>query len=153
MTILALDLATKTGWALRYSATEIYHGTESFERKSSDGAGMRFLKFRQWLKKLAEEHGPIEAVYYEDVRRHKGVAAAHVYGGLKGVLMAWAEERGIPYAGVTVQEIKFAATGKKVANKEAVIAAMRARGFSPEDDNAADALAILVCVKAERGAA
>lgn len=153
MTILALDLGTKLGWALRYSATEVYHGTQSFDRKASDGAGMRFLKFRQWLKKLAEEHGPIEAIYYEDVRAHKGVAAAHIYGGLKGVLMAWAEERGIPYGGVSVQDIKAYATGKKNASKAQVIAAMEAKGFTPEDDNDADALALLLCVQAEREAA
>jgi Holliday junction resolvasome RuvABC endonuclease subunit len=35
-------------------------------------------------------------------------------------------------------------TGKGYADKAAVIAAVRARGFSPADDNEADALAILL---------
>lgn len=146
MTVLALDLGTKTGWALRYSATEIYHGTQAFERKTSDGAGMRFLKFRRWLNEMAEQHGPIEAVWFEEVRAHKGTAAAHIYGGLFATLTAWAERRDIPYGGVPVGEIKRYATGKGNAGKGAVIAAMKARGFEPQTDNDADALALLLCM-------
>ena len=47
------------------------------------------------------------------------------------------------YAGVPVATIKKHATGKGNAGKDLVIAAMRARGFDPGDDNEADALAIL----------
>jgi hypothetical protein len=36
------------------------------------------------------------------------------------------------------------ATGKGNADKAAMIAAMRARGFAPTDDNEADALALLL---------
>ena len=39
--------------------------------------------------------------------------------------------------------IKKHATGKGNAGKDAVIAAMRAAGFKPSDDNEADALALL----------
>ena len=35
-------------------------------------------------------------------------------------------------------------TGKGNANKDAMIAAARARGFTPTDDNEADAIAILL---------
>jgi Holliday junction resolvasome RuvABC endonuclease subunit len=59
------------------------------------------------------------------------------------VLTAWAELRGVPYEGVPVGTIKRHATGKGNANKDAMIAAARARGFSPADDNEADAIAIL----------
>ena len=44
---------------------------------------------------------------------------------------------------VPVGTIKRHATGKGNAPKEAMIAAARARGFSPADDNEADAIAIL----------
>ena len=46
--------------------------------------------------------------------------------------------------------IKRFATGKGNAGKDAVIAAMRARGFSPADDNEADALALLLWAAAHR---
>ena len=58
-------------------------------------------------------------------------------------LTSWAELRGIPYQGVPVGTIKKHATGKGNADKQAMIAAARARGFSPADDNEADAIAIL----------
>jgi Holliday junction resolvasome RuvABC endonuclease subunit len=58
-------------------------------------------------------------------------------------LTSWAELRGIPYEGVPVGTIKRHATGKGNADKEAMIAAARERGFSPADDNEADAIAIL----------
>ena len=65
------------------------------------------------------------------------------YGGLLATLTAWAELRGVPYEGVPVGTIKRHATGKGNASKDSMIAAARARGFSPADDNEADAIAIL----------
>ena len=100
---------------------------------------MRYLRFAQWLDALDVP----SAVYFEEVRRHAGTDAAHVYGGLLGTLTAWCERRSIPYAGIPVGTIKRHATGKGNASKEAMIAAAKARGFSPADDNEADALAIL----------
>ena len=50
----------------------------------------------------------------------------------------------IPYQGVPVGTIKRFIAGKGNADKDAVIAAIRARGFEPADDNEADALAILL---------
>ena len=58
---------------------------------------------------------------------------------------------GVPYQGVPVGTIKRFATGKGNAGKEAVIAAMRARGFAPADDNEADALALLLWATDARG--
>ena len=58
-------------------------------------------------------------------------------------LTAWAELRGVPYQGVPVGTVKRHATGHGNADKQAMMAAARARGFLPADDNEADALAIL----------
>ena len=142
-TLLALDLGTTTGWALRTFDGLITSGTASFRNGRFDGGGMRYLRFTNWLGELDRLSGPIRAIYFEEVRRHVGTDAAHVYGGLMATLTAWAELRGIPYQGVPVGTIKRHATGKGNANKEAVIAAARTRGFSPADDNEADAIAIL----------
>ncbi len=137
--ILALDLGTSTGWALRRADGVIVSGTTSFKPGRYEGAGMRFLRFAQWLDSLDAP----DAIYFEEVRRHRGVDAAHCYGGLLATLTAWCEGRGIPYAGVPVGTIKAHATGKGNASKDAMIAAMQAKGFNPGDDNEADALAIL----------
>lgn len=142
--ILALDLGTTTGWALRGYDGLITSGTASFKPRRFDGGGMRYLRFTNWLTDLDRLSGPIEAIWFEEVRNHKGVDASHVYGGLMATLTAWAELRGVPYEGVPVGTIKRHATGRGNANKQAMIDAARDRGFSPADDNEADAIAILL---------
>ena len=145
-TILALDLGTTTGWALRAPEGQIAHGFVGFKSQRFEGGGMRYLRFRRWLTDMkatvAGTQG-IGAVYVEEVRRHMGVDAAHVYGGLLAMLTAWCERHQIPYQGVPVGTIKKHATGKGNAGKHEMIAAMRALGHAVTDDNEADALAIL----------
>jgi Holliday junction resolvasome RuvABC endonuclease subunit len=114
---------------------------------------MRYLRFGRWLDDMlaltgSESDAPtdsavIGAVYFEEVRRHLGVDAAHVYGGLLATLTAWCERHQIPYQGVPVGTIKRHATGKGNAGKAEVIAAMKALGHPVTDDNEADALALL----------
>ena len=149
--VLALDLGTTTGWALQARDGLIASGTVSFRPSRYDGGGIRYLRFRGWLDQLAEDAGPIAAVHFEEVRRHAGTDAAHVYGGLLATLTAWAETAGIAYQGVPVGTIKRHATGKGNADKAAMMAAARARGFSPADDNEADAIAILFWALETRG--
>lgn len=143
-TLLALDLGTTTGWALRGADGLITSGTASFRNGRFDGGGMRYLRFTNWLGELERLSGPIAAIWFEEVRAHRGVDASHVFGGLMASLTSWAELRGIPYQGVPVGTIKKYLTGKGNAPKQAMIDAARARGFSPADDNEADAIAILL---------
>jgi Holliday junction resolvasome RuvABC endonuclease subunit len=150
-TVLALDLGTTTGWAIRGFDGLITSGTVSFKPSRYDGGGMRYLRFTNWLTEIDRLSGPIAAIYFEEVRRHVGTDAAHVFGGLLAVLTSWGELRGIPYQGVPVGSIKKHATGKGNAPKQAMIDAARARGFSPADDNEADAIAILLWALETRG--
>ncbi len=146
MTILALDLGTKLGWAVYFGPDDVQHGTVEFKTGRFEGGGMRWLRFRKWLDEMADGHGPIEAIYFEEVRRHAGTDAAHMYGGFVAQLTAWAEKREIPYQAIPVKTIKKAATGNGNASKQAMIEAAKARGFEPETDNDADAIAIIFCV-------
>ena len=143
MTILVLDLGTTTGWALLGRDGSITSGSESFKPQRFEGGGMRYLRFKRWLTEVKQAAGDIDAVYFEEVRRHVGVDAAHAYGGFMAHLTAWCEHHQIPYQGVPVGTIKKHATGKGNASKDEMIATARARGFFPADDNEADALAIL----------
>lgn len=102
---------------------------------------MRYLMFRRHLEHMA--HCPLTQVAFEEVRRHAGTDAAHVYGGLLGTLTAWCEENKIPYEGVPVGTIKKYATGKGNASKEMMIEGVKALGYDPVDDNEADAIALL----------
>ena len=67
---------------------------------------MVYLRFRAWLQEVDETAGGIGAVYFEEVRFHRGLTAAHAYGGFLAHLTAWAEMFKIPYRGVPVGTIK-----------------------------------------------
>ena len=149
--ILALDLGTSAGWSFRSPDGHISTGTVSLKHTRYDGGGMRYLRFRRWLEQLDIDAGPIEAIYFEEVRRHAGTDAAHVYGGLLGMLTAWCEEHQVAYQGVPVGTIKRFIAGKGNADKAAVIAAVQGKGFAPADDNEADAIAILLWAIETRG--
>lgn len=146
-TLLCLDLGTATGWALLNEYGSVASGTAQFKPRRFEGGGMRYLRFKRWLTETKNVAGQIDAVYFEEVRRHIGVDAAHAYGGFLAHLTAWCEHQAIPYQGVPVGTIKRFITGKGNADKDAVIAAIKARGHTPEDDNEADALAILYWAK------
>jgi crossover junction endodeoxyribonuclease RuvC len=141
---LALDLGTTTGWALRPREGEIAHGFVSFRPQRFEGGGMRYLRFKRWLTELKATTTYIDAVYFEEVRRHAGVDAAHAYGGFMAHLTAWCEHHNIPYQGVPVGTIKKHASGKGNASKDEMVAAVRARGYEITDDNEADAIALLL---------
>jgi hypothetical protein len=141
--ILALDLGSTTGWALRSHDGLVTSGTVSFRPGRFDGGGMRYLRFTNWLTELDRLSGPIAAIWFEEVRRHAGTDAAHVFGGLLATLTTWAELRGIPYEGVPVGTWKRCVCGKGNASKDDVVAAMVARGFAPSSSDEADALAVL----------
>ena len=141
--ILALDLGTSMGWALRLGI-ETHSGTVSFRPSRYDGGGMRFVRFRSWLEQLAADRALPASIYFEEVRRHAATDAAHIYGGFLACLAAWCEERGIAYQGVPVGTIKPHVTARGNADKQTVIDAVRARAFAPSDDNEADAIAILL---------
>ena len=142
--ILSLDLGTTTGWAIRLPGGNIESGSASFRPSRYDGGGMRYLRFHGWLQGVAADVGGIDAIYFEEVRRHLGTDAAHLYGGFLATLTSWCEQQRIPYEGVPVGSIKRFIAGKGNADKHAVVEAVRSRGFHPKDDNEADAIAILL---------
>ncbi len=136
--IIALDLGTRTGWAVKSNAG-VSFGMQEFKNDRFSGGGMRFLKFEKWLMSLPKP----SQVVFEEVRRHAATDAAHVYGGLMATLTKWCESEGIPYQGVPVGTIKRSWTGKGNSKKDVMIAEAKKRGFDVDDDNAADALALL----------
>lgn len=107
----------------------------------TESPGFRYIHFRDWLD-AAFVTRPFNRVYYEDVRGHKGTFAAHIYGGLQATLQTWCDDAGVEYSGVPVGTIKKAVTGKGNASKQMVIDAMKELGYTPQDDNQADALAL-----------
>lgn len=148
MKILALDLGTRTGWAIhRPAMPEPISGTMDFTTKRWESPAVRFLHFRQSIPELLFE---IDHVVYERVHRHAGTDAAHFYGGLLAELQVACLERNLPFEGFTPGQIKKHATGKGNADKDAMIAAASARWPQQliRDDNQADALWLLDLARA-----
>lgn len=142
---LALDLGTLTGFAIGEAGSVLASGVVNLKGGRYEGGGMRFLRFRQWLDKTHTPATPITSVGFEEVRRHLGVDAAHVYGGLMATLTAWCESHAIPYQGVPVGTIKSFIAGRGGASKRDVMMAVADKiGRQPEDDNEADAIALLL---------
>lgn len=141
--LLTLDLGTTTGWALRDRSQAIVSGSMAFKPQRFEGGGMRYLRFAHWLDEIRTLTSGLDAVYFEEVRRHRGVDAAHAYGGFLGHLSAWCEHHRIPYQGIPVGTIKKFATGRGNARKGEMVHAVRGWGHAPVDDNEADALALL----------
>ena len=97
--ILALDLGTTTGWAIRTAEGVILSGTVSFRPSRYDGGGMRYLRFRPGSRSWPRTPAGSRPIWFEEVRRHLGTDAAHVYGGLLAILTAWAEQEPHPLRG------------------------------------------------------
>lgn len=137
--IVALDLGTTMGWAMKIDGV-VTSGSKGFKSGKFVGAGYRFLEFKHWLTTLDS----ISIILFEEVRRHIGTDAAHCYGGFLAVLLSFCEQYNIPYRGVPVKQIKKYITGSGSASKTDVIEAVKTYGYSPIDDNEADALALLI---------
>jgi crossover junction endodeoxyribonuclease RuvC len=140
MSLLALDLGTTTGYKVGNKQASV-SGVLDLKPSRWEGGGMRGVKFRQKLQQMHDAF-TITRVVYEEVHRHRGTDAAHIYGGLLMILTAWCEESDIPYEGVGVGTIKKFWTGKGNADKATMVAEAESRGFSPSDDNEADAIAL-----------
>ena len=144
--IIGLDLGTKTGFAvLDMDGNRLASGHWNFQPKRFEGGGMRYIRFKAALESLLKEW-PCSSLAFEAIHRHRGVAAAHVYGGLLATLQATLEDREpkIPYTGIGVGTIKKFATGKGNAKKDAMIASAVDRwgsgGWETKSDDEADAL-------------
>ena len=144
MKVLALDLGTRCGFAVGdvFSPGRVLSGTMNFKPGKFASFGRRAKDFGAWLDRIytLEDFGD---VVFEEVRRHVGTDAAHIYGSFLAEVTSFCEDNAIPCAGVPVGTIKKHATGRGNAKKPEMMAAAVSWGFKPDDDNEADALALL----------
>ena len=150
-TILALDMATHCGWAIRDPGGSMVSGVwdlsppESSMRKDA----WRFMEFRRELNDTLEgNRGCIDVIAYEDTRFFRGGAATRIYFGLLATLNVWAvESGGLPLVAVNVATVKKFATGKGNATKDQMIeaATLRWPGQTYEGDDEVDARWVAEC--------
>lgn len=140
MQILALDLATKTGWAHTCGES----GVQTFALKRGETVGMRWIRFRAWLKEMLDTV-PTELVVYEQAH-HRGGPATHSAETLIGLVEVEVALRAIDITNYHTSTIKkHALPHSKKRDKVAMVTAAKRRWPDMEiiDDNHADALWLL----------
>lgn len=147
--ILALDLATVTGWAMVANGV-ITSGSWSFARhagnktRAPDHPGASFAMFRRWLHTKILEDKPA-AITYEEVNFFKFAFQAYSFCGLRGIMYEAAAGANLPLHPNKLHQIKAFWTGSAVAKKPQMMAETLRRypELNLTDDNEADAIAIL----------
>jgi crossover junction endodeoxyribonuclease RuvC len=141
---LSLDLGTTFGYAVFSPTDLICHGFEKLTSKPG-----RYNRFESFICNLINKHA-ISEIYYEKVRNHIGVDAAHVYGGFEAVLQKICFSYNLECVGINVKSIKKVATGNGNASKQQVIDAINTTfNLNVTDNNEADALSIVIYVNSK----
>ena len=135
MKLLALDIATKTGWC-----NEISSGVWDFTIKRGESIGMRLIRFRAKVQEMMELSKPEVIVYELPAGLFK--ASIMVASEMIGVLKVLCEDHKIEFAHESAKEIKKFATGNGNAGKPLMIQAAKDLnlGIDIIDDNHADAI-------------
>lgn len=148
MTLLALDLGTNLGWARLQGRSVTGYGTVHCAPTTRRPFG-RWTKFRDFILAEIREHR-IDVIAYELPIAHSSnpgqFRTVQVFGGFLAQLEAIADANGWDakrLQGYDLAKAKKAWTGSGAANKDHMVAEARRRGFRPDTDNAADALAVL----------
>jgi len=145
--IVGIDPGTRCGFALLEGDRVIASGEWDLTPRRYESSGMRFVKFERSLGEMFDilnRHNKTKTVVaYEEVRRHMGTDAAHIYGGLVAIIQAMCIKLdALEYLGIPVGTVKKQATGKGNASKEDMIAAARKHWphLPISSENQADAL-------------
>jgi hypothetical protein len=152
LNILALDLGTTCGWALR-EGNHIESGVQTFDVKRGESPGMRYLRFNRWLDEMMFPPGEprlqrIDVLVFEQAH-HRGGAATEVAAGFSTRVMECAARLEIEHFAIHTATLKKFTTGKGNAKKAEMLAAVCRRWKAVTDDNEADAIALLYYAIAE----
>ena len=153
MKILALDQATKTGFAVvKYTGEVVCSGVWELAdpKRSGESRGMRYVRFRQYLTEMFIRHDVDLVVHEQTLLR--GGAATEIANGLKALILEASVVNGAEVTCVHTSELKKFATGSGKADKVEMVAACRKlTSVEPKDDNEADAVLIGLWAAAKFG--
>ena len=149
LSVMALDLGRRTGWAaltptVEDSGVHELYDLSTGSRPYDDGS--RFVALEAFMSELEQRYGGFHVVVFEDVHpgTHKSNRQRQLYLGFRGIAMAWARLRGKAVVPIPVGTIKKCVTGHGNADKDVMIAAVRALGYPTYDDGECDAIGILL---------
>jgi Holliday junction resolvasome RuvABC endonuclease subunit len=125
--ILGIDPASACGWArVEFpSGLLLNRGVWTLQHGRLEGGGMMFVRLETWLLEVTAQRPTLIAM--EEVKRHLGTAAAHLYGGITAIISRVCEEIDVPYTAVPVGTWKKLATGRGNASKDEVLVAAKIR--------------------------
>lgn len=146
--VLALDLASVTGWALGEPGSVPMHGSIRFARAGSSHEAM-FAKAHVWMHEMCELHNPGLLVFEAPLQGFKGGKTTDdvttILRGLPAIVGAVAYLRRIyDIRKADTRDVRnhfIGSNPKRAKAKLMVIRQCRAMGWDVEDDNEADALA------------
>ena len=145
--IIAFDLATVTGWAWAGHG-EIHTGRIDLRNtgaKSANRHGAKFSEFVVSTTELLREVEP-QIVYYEDAgssARRTSLAQAELWFGWRALLLGLCHELRIPVEPVNTSTYKKEFGLAFRCGKDDVVRECTRRGIPVNDENEADAVAIL----------
>lgn len=132
--VLALDIATKTGWC-----TCTTSGVWSLTPKKDESKNMRLIRFKAKLNEICEAE-KIKLIVFELPAIH-GKHPNFVGMEMVGVMKLVCGERNIDHTGYPPTVIQKFATGVGKGNKPRMIETCREKyGIDPVDDNEADSV-------------
>ena len=145
--LLALDVATRTGWAFWRPGEKIESGVLRLP-PASRGLGRSLCKYDAWLSSRLYHFTPDLVVFQAPILpKNSQIQTLRTLYSLAGLTELLCDRHNIECREAKNSEVlkhfTGSAGGKREARKERVIAACEVRGWKPEDDNEADALAIL----------
>lgn len=136
--ILALDIATKTGWAM--CADDVTSGV--LDLKPFEDEAARADSFEDWLRNKIIANNITHVAIESVIGLRWGGTAYRLYG-LHCVAHLVCYRHKVARQTVSPPSLKKYVTGSGRAKKKDMIEAVRGWGFNPLDDNEADAIALL----------
>jgi crossover junction endodeoxyribonuclease RuvC len=151
MIVLGIDPGTaRTGYGLVERSGSQLRAIEygCLETVSTQALPQRLLEIHNGVLELIDAHQPgflgVERLFF-----NRNVQTAFAVGQARGVVLLAAAERGIPVFEYGPHEVKLAVTGYGRAGKDQVqrmVQLVLGMPALPKPDDAADALAVAICL-------
>ena len=147
--IIALDLATRTGWAT-WDGYRRTSGVQIFDLKRGESVGMRYIRFTRWLEDLITLVKPSIICYEQTISRGTfSTAPQEILSGFVTRVQELCARQAIEHFVVYPSALKKFTTGRGNCDKADMLAAVNLRWAESSrderitDHNEADAIALL----------
>jgi crossover junction endodeoxyribonuclease RuvC len=151
MIVLGVDPGTAaTGYGIVERAGNRLRAVDfgCLETTPADELAVRLMEIHRAMAELIAEHRP-QMVGVERLFFNRNVQTAFAVGQARGVVLLAAAQAGVPVFEYGPHEVKMAVTGYGRADKRQVqrmVQAVLGMDVLPRPDDAADALAVAICV-------